>query len=122
MVAVLYKGSRVLSIGFNSDKTEPAYYHCVCRHNIPGMYEACPGWHSFKRHAEVDAIKKCHKKHLKGASIYVHRATKDGSDAMAKPCAVCEKIISDSGIKKVDYSYDSTHKRKVLKRILSKGK
>lgn len=104
MVAVIYKGSRILAIGYNSDKTEPTYYRCVHQHNIAGMYDICPGWHSFKRHAEVDAIKRCPKKHLKGASMYIFRTKKDGQDAMAKPCAVCAQILQNNGIYNIKYS------------------
>ena len=103
-MAIIYKGSRILAIGYNSDKTEPAYYHCVHKHNISGMYDICPGWHTFKRHAEVDAIKRCPEKHLKGARMYVFRVTKDGEDAMAKPCSVCSQIIQDRGLRSVQYS------------------
>jgi hypothetical protein len=39
-----------------------------------------------------------------GATVWVARATKDGSLALAKPCANCERIMRRKGVKRVIFS------------------
>lgn len=103
MVAIIYKGSRILSIGFSSKKTEPMYKDAVERHHICGMYEDCPGWHSYGRHAEMHAIKRCPEGQLKGATIFIARYRHDGTAGASKPCSVCSKIIENTEIKHVAF-------------------
>lgn len=58
-------------------------------------------------HAEVAALIACRKTDLRGATIYVARICKDGSQAMSKPCINCQKALVERGIKKVYYTIDS---------------
>lgn len=58
-------------------------------------------------HAEVAALNNCRKVDLNGATIFVARVLKDGSQAMSKPCADCQKQLKARGIKKVYYTIDS---------------
>jgi deoxycytidylate deaminase len=43
-------------------------------------------------------------KKVKGATIYVARARKDGSFGLSEPCSRCRKALNDADIKKVVYS------------------
>ena len=64
------------------------------------------GYRGSSIHAEVDAIKqiKMQKKRANNASILVCRFRKDGSYAMAKPCANCIEVLKMAGIKKVAWT------------------
>lgn len=93
--AVITKGKRVLSTGFN----QLSY----CKIN------------NFKnsRHAEMDAILKLlHKPNglssLAGATLFVTRITHTGKPAMARPCKKCMKLIHSVGIKEIVYTTDNT--------------
>ena len=80
--AVIVKKNRVISIGANKLKSHPK-----SRHPFKSL------------HAEHSAILGIDKKHLEGASIYVFRQLKSGTNAMAKPCAYCEMALRDCGLK-----------------------
>ena len=83
------------SQGHNSQKTHP----------IVAKYSGNPCKQTL--HAEIDAILKCDPKKLKGATLYVYRES-HGKPALAKPCALCMKLIKVVGIKKVYYTkYES---------------
>lgn len=58
-------------------------------------------------HAEVAALNSCRKTDLTGATIYIARICKDGSQAMSKPCMNCQKALIARGVKKVYYTIDS---------------
>lgn len=95
--AVVVKGNRVLSTGFNKDKTHPA------------------SWHYFKStHAEFDAIRKVPREQLKDTTIYVFRATKDGSPALSRPCPTCFEMIKAFGIKKICYTDNNSFKEEIV--------
>jgi deoxycytidylate deaminase len=87
--AVIVKGSRVLSTGFNKY-----------------------GYDSFSRkptmHAEASAVLKLLKQRrladLAGAEIYVTRYTKGGRVGLARPCADCLQLLRSSGISKIHYT------------------
>lgn len=86
--AVVYRGHKILGKGYNKpEKTHP-------KARTP-----------FNRiHAEFDAILGIPKEKLKGASIYVHRWTRNGTYALAKPCVFCEAMLKAVGIKHIGYS------------------
>jgi len=52
-------------------------------------------------HAEIAALVKCREKPYK---ISIVRFMKDGTLGNAKPCAICELAIKESGIKVLEYS------------------
>lgn len=87
---ILYKG-RPLSFGVNDQyKTDP---------KIKKYTDVK------KTHAEMSAIFRIKSKSiLKACTMVVYREDKMGNIALAKPCAVCECMIKDYGIKKVIYS------------------
>jgi deoxycytidylate deaminase len=55
-------------------------------------------------HAEFDAIIGLARSELAGATVYVYRQYKDGSPALSKPCACCEAMLREVGIKNVYYT------------------
>lgn len=90
MAAVLYKRNRIIATGINSWKSHP----------LMGRYSDIDGKHYL--HAEIDCIKNAlklvDKKEIKGAEIFVARVLKNGETAIAKPCKICQKALSDFGI------------------------
>lgn len=77
--AIIAKGKRILSRGYNSTS--------YCSLNL--------GW--FTRHAEMDCIQKLLRKpdglsSMAGATIYVARLTKKGV-GNSKPCSMCQHLI-----------------------------
>ncbi len=93
MGAVLVNGGRVISCGINTTtKTNPKnrFWENSC-------------------HAEESAIRqrlRYSKKTsaLEGATLYVARIKPGGSTGLAKPCASCEALIRQVGIRKVIYT------------------
>jgi deoxycytidylate deaminase len=86
------KRGRVLSVGKNSYvKTHPLQaFHARLLNSEHKIY----------LHAEIDAIVRC--KDLKKAhTLSVFRYFKDGSPALARPCAVCRSAIEATNIKVV---------------------
>lgn len=95
---VVYK-HRVISTGYNSvTKVDPlqaridAQRHgCECRGCL---------------HAETMSLLPLIKSNtdLRGSKVYVYREHKDGTPAMARPCAGCMSLIRAVGIRKVIYT------------------
>lgn len=83
--AVLVKGGRVLSSGFNIPKKGPDTP--PCRESI---------------HAEVVTIKGAKKPD--GATIYVARLSNSGKLALAKPCEYCIEHMKANGLYRVVFS------------------
>ena len=84
--AVIVKGNKIISVGFNKNKTHTKSNH------------------AWKRlHAEICAIIKA-KQDLTGCSIYVYRETKNGALGLSKPCPSCFAAIKESGIKTMFYT------------------
>lgn len=91
MGCVIVKKNRVINFGFNSmDKTHPR----------------CPTHGNFL-HAEIHAILGSSKEDLKGSSIYVFRALRNGELALAKPCSVCAALIREVEMKVCYYTTSS---------------
>lgn len=86
MGAVIAKGNKVLSSGFNVRKTHPTYGTGYYRH----------------LHAEGNAIYKAVRKRidLQGSTIYVYR----NNGRLAKPCLHCQELIERFGISEIVYS------------------
>jgi len=90
--AVIFKQNRILSFGFNSQRS--------CS-SIESQYKRF----DFTLHAEAHAASKIKDRNLlKDASILIVRIKKDGTLSMAKPCEYCEHMIKSFNIKKVYYS------------------
>jgi deoxycytidylate deaminase len=62
-------------------------------------------------HAESDALVRATRlltsDQLSRSELYVVRVTKGGREAMAKPCKGCFNLISNFGIKSVEWTCDS---------------
>lgn len=89
--AVIVKGGRVLSTGYNSIRYTKELKE-------PSL------------HAEGAAILKLLKEgrlhDLAGAELFVSRFTKGGSIGMARPCSNCHSLLASVGIKHVHYTTD----------------
>jgi deoxycytidylate deaminase len=89
MGAVVVKGDRVLSTGFNALR--------------PSAMLKTP-----TLHAEAAAILKLMKTKrlhdLLGSEIYVTRFTRGGAIGLAKPCLACHALIKSVGIRRVHYT------------------
>ena len=88
--AAIMSGPRLLSIGWNSNKTAP-YLNSVMR------------WH----HAETAALVGVRRADLRNADIFVVRLSKDDEFRMAKPCRMCQELLRSAGIYRAyftDYS------------------
>lgn len=91
--AVVTKSGRTLGVGINVDRNHPD-------HVSNPKYEAAI-------HAEIAAIKACGRNaDLRGATLYVARAGRNGKAMMSKPCVNCQEVIDMLGIKRVIYTVD----------------
>lgn len=94
MAAIIVKGGRILSVGYNRIEAHPAaYFGC-----------------SF--HAEHDAIRKA-QGNIEGAKMYVYRfGRSDGQLRTSKPCPLCQQNIAIAKISSVIFiDVDDTLKR-----------
>lgn len=95
--AVIIAGGRTISTGVNIDRNDP---RLMDDNAVRRKYAAV--------HAEVAAIRNAGRgANLKGATIYVARVTRTDTPAMSKPCATCQEMLRERGIKKVVYTIDS---------------
>lgn len=95
LCAVIVRGGRVLSTGFNSRGWNP-----LSEHYRMNDY-ACT------IHAEVDAIMSGRKKiRFEGSKVYVVRVKSDGTVGNAKPCEMCQHVLFNYGIKRVYHTTD----------------
>lgn len=89
--AVIVKGGRILSTGFNSMRPSSLI-------NTPTL------------HAEAAAVLKLLKYRrladLAGAEMYVTRFTRGGRIGLACPCDNCRSLLTSVGIKRVYYTTD----------------
>lgn len=89
--AVVVKSGRVLGMGYNKHRNSPSVI-MEGRHRLDCGY-----------HAEAVAIKEAGEK-ARGATIFVARINRNGSDLLSKPCENCQKLIEESGIKNVIFT------------------
>ena len=57
-------------------------------------------------HAEIDALATASKINLCGSTIYVYREHRDGTSALARPCANCRTMLKSRGVKWMIYTVD----------------
>lgn len=91
--AVLTQGGRVLGIGVNVNKNDPVY---------SGENQL-----AFSIHAEEAALRSWGGSGLKGATIYVARLGKRNIPLNSKPCASCQKMLKEAGVRRVVYTIDN---------------
>lgn len=91
--AVIAKGGKILSVGYNYRGTNPLTEHYRTKE------------HTCTVHAEIDAIVSKRKKvRFEGAKVYVVRIKSDGNVAMSKPCEMCQHVLYNYGIKRAYFS------------------
>ena len=93
MGAIIVKDRFVIGSGMNSRKSHPLQYAFSQSHLKIALHAEIA--------AIVDALRNNEKDDLQGATIYVARVLKNGSRAIAKPCATCERAIKAYGIEAV---------------------
>lgn len=93
---IVVDGKRILSSGYNSNKTNPTQQRYNYYRNIDVRFPA-------KVHAEVSALNSLiGKKEIDFSrlKVFVYRELKDGTPACARPCPSCLQLIRDLGITK----------------------
>lgn len=98
---VVYKG-KVLSVGWNSNKTSPVQKELNRLRSFD--VEASNAYNTL--HAEVACLLKVKDLDIDWgkASIFVYRIKKDGNSGLAKPCPGCGAYIKSLGIRNIFYS------------------
>lgn len=91
--AVVFKGKRIYGSGHNDVRSS----------SISNKYKK---WEE-SLHAEQSALLNLDWSKLKGTSILVYRANKEGKLGMAKPCPMCRKLIEYVGIKNIYYTNEA---------------
>lgn len=97
---IVVDGKRILSSGYNSNKTNPTQQRYNYYRNIDVRFPA-------KVHAEVSALNSLiGKKEIDFSrlKVFVYRELKDGTPACARPCPSCLQLIRDLGITKIFYT------------------
>ena len=94
----IVKKNKILAVGVNQLKSHPMQkrynkFRPLNNDNINNNI-----------HAELDAVIKCNKDDLIGASIYVYRESSDTQLRMCKPCEACTELIKRCGIKTIYYT------------------
>lgn len=91
--AVILKHGRVISIGFNINKTHP-----LARKHFK--------WGTV--HAEVAAVIGCryNREVLKDSDIFVFRFNRMGKPAMAKPCAQCTMLLNEFNVRRAFWTVE----------------
>lgn len=87
-VAVLVRGGRLLSVGYNHAKRGLLFSHIF-------------GMKSY--HAEIDAIDGFSDDELKGAILYVVGMTRQGRLLNSRPCWRCQTVLAERPLKDVIY-------------------
>lgn len=86
--AVIVHNGTPIATGYNYIKSHPKWVTPKCA----------------TLHAEIAAWLTCGRTNLRGATIYVYRAHKDGTPALARPCANCQAVLREAGVKWMVYS------------------
>ena len=101
--SVIVKDDRIVSTGYAGAPSGRQNCcdigYCFREHNkIPSgtMYEKCRS-----THAEMNAIIQASKEEMKGATLYLVGVEPDGSYTNSDCCALCKRVIINSGIEKV---------------------
>lgn len=84
---VIVDKNRVISVGFNKDKTHTKSIH---------------KWNFL--HAEISALIGLEFEKTKGCTAYIYREDKSGNPAMSRPCEACFLALKLAGIKRIFYS------------------
>ena len=99
--AIVVEGNRIISTGYNSNKTSPLQQKYNRYRNFVDGCRSQP-----KIHAEIAAIAPLlHRNNVNwcNVSIYVYRELADGTRGCSRPCAACMRLIQELGIKRIYY-------------------
>ena len=100
---LVYKGSK-LAVGFNSTKTNPVQKKYNKLRPDFNVNDSCI--HNNSIHSEMMTLNKV--KYLdidfSKTALFVYRELRDGTPALAKPCAACSAMIKKLGIKDIYYT------------------
>ncbi len=96
--AVLVKGNRIISVGFNKDKTS------VRRSNHP--FAAI--------HSETDCLASALPFEIENATMYIYRELKNGLVANAMPCRWCREALKKAKVKRICYTIENGYKEEEL--------
>lgn len=98
--AVVVEGKRILSTGFNSQKTRPLQQ----RYNVYRQFES-PERAVARTHAETDALSPLIGKELDWSKIdlYVYREKRTGESGCSRPCPSCSRLIKELGLRNIYY-------------------
>jgi pyrimidine deaminase RibD-like protein len=88
---VIKKGGAVQSVGWSIWKYDPMF---IDNHSNCSV------------HAEIHALRQMNY-NARNCIMFVARVLRGGGIGMAKPCANCQQIILDSGIKRVTFTIDA---------------
>lgn len=97
MAAAIYKGNRLVSYGFNSEKSHP--FQAKWSRHPEAIYT----------HAEIDAIRNALKRDvdLTRCNLYIARVTIRGQ-GLAEPCSGCHLAIKAFGLKNAFWTLDKS--------------
>ena len=106
---VTYK-NKVVSIGWNTNKTHPCQMkynkyreHGNEREYISNEHEPCI-------HAEIMALQHATRSFngdLSKCNIFVYSEKKDGSTRLTRPCKACSKMLKDLNVKNIYYTTEN---------------
>jgi cytidine deaminase len=88
--AVIARKSHVLGVGFNQRKTHP---------RSPSEFKYL--------HAEVAAALGIPLPELQRAAVYVYRERRDGRPGLSRPCAACQRFLSELGVRVAYFTTES---------------
>lgn len=94
--AVLVKNGNVLAIGVNAMKNDPLYVSPQQRNVVPPDVKIMD---MMSVHAE-EAVIRANKEEANNAVIYIARISAKGEPVLSKPCASCQKMLKEYGVKK----------------------
>jgi tRNA(Arg) A34 adenosine deaminase TadA len=86
MAAIAVAGGRKIALGVNVAKNSPAL----------------TPWVRCSRHAEQNMLAMA--PNLAGATVYVARRRRDGTEALARPCHSCHAILVAAGVRQVVFT------------------
>jgi len=96
MGAVIARGNKLISVGFNRKRTHP-----MSKTRFKNM------------HCELAAIIAA-RGDTKGAEIYIYRETRAGIPALARPCEHCQSLIREFGLKVTYYTSESGYVKEIF--------
>lgn len=110
LCAIIVRGGKILSIGFNHHETNGFVESYTSR--IRGVRDYC-----LSTHAEMSSVALARKKiDLHGADIFIARRRRlTDSFGLARPCAICQYILYKYGIRRAFYSIDDENTYGVMK-------